>query len=136
MENTKIINGTTYVFSHVMPEDLIDVQVGIARVIGEPLFKAFLGINTSEEEQAAAGAVAIGLMMSNINPVELRSMMRTMFKYTGIGGEKTKLDLNADFQGKPKEAWQVFLAALQFNLADFIPAALLRSVSAVAEKLQ
>lgn len=135
MENKKQIGDRTYTFGMLMPEDAIRVEVAIAAVIGEPLFKAFMATGSGgEADQSAAGAAAIGLMMSRMNSDDLIKTVRTVFKVTGIAGEKMALDLNADFSGRNKEMWQVFLAALRFNFADFLPEALLNSVQGMLPK--
>lgn len=142
MENQKQIGDRTYVFGTIPPEDAIDVEVAVARVIGEPLFKAFVGSGTGaddEEGQAAAGAAAIALLMSKMNAAELKATMKTVLKYTGYGATgddkgKTTLTLNGDFVGRNREVWQVFIAALQFNFSDFLPAKLLNSVKGLAGK--
>lgn len=142
MENTKEIGDRTYVFSMLPPEEAIDVEVAVARVIGEPLFKAFMSTGDGQSDadsQAAAGAAAVGLLVSKMNAADLKATMKTVFKYTGYGANgdskgKTTLTLNDDFKGRNKEVWLVFVAALQFNFSDFLPAKLLSSVKGLAEK--
>ena len=141
MDNFKEIGGTKYVFEFLPAEDSVHVQVAVAKVIGEPLFKAFMSVANaagSEEEreaaQAQAGGVAIGLMLSKMEPNELIATMNKVFKFTSIGGVKASCSLN-DFRGKNKEMWQVFIAGLRYNYSDFIPESLSGFVRDQAQKL-
>ncbi len=129
----KIIDGTTYVYGYMPPEEAISVQVAVAKVIGEPLFKAFMQRGSTEDEQAVAGAAAIGLMMSRMSAGDLIMCMKSVFKYTAVGGKSTTTDMT-HFQGKNKQMWQVFLGGLAYNFSDFMPASLLHSVSGLAQK--
>ena len=129
MSNQLQINDRTYTFGTVPPVEAIRVEVAIARVIGEPLFKAFTDGNVKDQAAAnEAAAAAIGLLASKMDADELLATMGTVFKYVGIAGQKTTVDINADFMGRNRELWQVLIAALKFNFADFLPAGLLTSI--------
>lgn len=142
MENMKQIGDRMYSFGMLPPEEAIDVEVAIARVIGEPLFKAFMsaGEKSDEESQGTAAASAIGLLVSKMDAAELKNTMKCVLKYTAIcaaGDDKGKMSLVMnDFMGRNREIWLVFAAALQFNFADFFPAKLLASVKELAGQKQ
>lgn len=129
MENQKQINGRTFAFGVIPPVEAIRVEVAIARVIGEPLFKAFMDSKKPGEatqDAEAAGAAAIGMLASKMNADELIATMQTVFNYVNVDGKR--VDINATFAGRNKEVWQVFIAALRFNFADFLPAGLFASI--------
>lgn len=135
-ENQKIIGDRTYTFGTIPPIEAIVVEVAIAKVIGEPLFRAFMDskkTGNTEEEMNMAGGVAIGMLASKMEAKDLVSTMQTVFQYVGIAGVKTRVDINADFMGRNREVWQVFIAALRFNFSDFLPASLFASLQSVAK---
>ncbi len=135
MDNTKQIGERTYSFGTIPPVEAVRVEVAVARVIGEPLFKAFMdakktGSNEKDAEQA--GATAIGLLLSKMDADELLATMETVFKYVTCDGKR--VEINATFAGRNKELWQVFIAALRFNFSDFLPAGLFASVQSAVTK--
>lgn len=136
MDNTKQIGERTYSFGTIPPVEAVRVEVAIARVIGEPLFKAFMDAKktgSTEKDAEQAGATAIGLLLSKMDADELLATMETVFKYVTCDGKR--VEINATFAGRNKELWQVFIAALRFNFSDFLPAGLFASVqSAVTTK--
>ncbi len=132
---TLTIDGRTYSFGMIPAEESIDVEVAVARVIGEPLFRAFtdkqgtagLTKEQQDEEAKAAGAAAVGMLMSRMQADELRRTMASVFNYVGCD-DKPRLSIN-DFTGRNRERWQVFIAALKHNYSDFLPASLYASLS-------
>lgn len=135
-ENTKIIGDRTYSFGTIPPVEAVVIEVAIAKVIGEPLFRAFMDskkTGNTEEEMNQAGAVAIGMLMSKMDAKELVGTMQSVFQYVGIAGVKSRVDLNADFMGRNREVWQVFIAALRFNFSDFLPAGLFASLQSAVK---
>ncbi len=135
MDNTKQIGDRNYSFGTIPPVEAVRVEVAVARVIGEPLFKAFMDAKktgSTEQDAEQAGATAIGLLLSKMDADELLATMETVFKYVTCDGKRT--DINATFTGRNKELWQVFIAALRFNFSDFLPAGLFASVQSAVTK--
>ncbi len=129
MDNTKQIGERTYSFGTIPPVEAVRVEVSVARVIGEPLFKAFMDAKktgSTEKDAEQAGATAIGLLLSKMDADELLATMETVFKYVTCDGKR--VEINATFTGRNKDLWQVFIAALRFNFSDFLPAGLFASV--------
>lgn len=128
------LNGRTFSFGTIPPVEAIKVEVAIARVIGEPLFKAFMEqkpAKGADPEQVkrdteAAGSAALGLILSKMDADELTATMETVFKYVSVNGQRVVIDQH--FMGKNKELWQVFFRALSHNFADFLPAGLFDSI--------
>lgn len=135
MDNTKQIGERTYSFGTIPPVEAVRVEVSVARVIGEPLFKAFMDAKktgSTEKDAEQAGATAIGLLLSKMDADELLATMETVFKYVTCDGKR--VEINATFSGRNKELWQVFIAALRFNFSDFLPAGLFASVQSAVTK--
>jgi hypothetical protein len=135
MENTKQIGERNYSFGTIPAMEAVKVEVAVARVIGEPLFKAFMDAKktgSTEQDAEQAGAAAIGLLLSKMDADELLATMETVFKYVTCDGKR--VDINATFTGRNKELWQVFIAALRFNFSDFLPAGLFASVQSAVTK--
>lgn len=133
--NIEQIGERTFSFGTLPAVEAIRVEVAIARVIGEPLFKAFMESRQADSDEAgteSAGATAIGLMMSRMDADELIDTMETLFKYVSVNGKR--VDINADFTGKNKELWLVFIAALRFNFSDFLPEGLFSSLPSQLQK--
>lgn len=128
------INGRTFSIGMLPAIEAVKVEVAVARVIGEPLFKAFVAAKDSKEsvDEAAAGAAAIGLLLSKMDSTELLNTMATVFAYVTCDAQR--IELNSTFTGRNKELWQVFIAALQFNFEDFFPDNLLASLPSVKPK--
>ena len=135
MDNTKQIGDRTYSFGTIPAMEAVKVEVAIARVIGEPLFKAFMDAKktgAAEADAEQAGTTAIGLLLSKMNATELLETMQTVFQY--VSAEGKRVDINATFTGRNKELWQVFIAALRFNFSDFLPEGLFASVQKAVTK--
>ena len=132
MSNQVVIGNRTFSIGTIPPVEAIRVEVAIARVIGEPLFKAFTEKGKSLEDQKGAVGAAIGLMASKMEPDELINTMKTVFSYVSCDGNR--IDMNATFVGKNKELWLVFIEALKLNFADFFPADLFASLQKAIQK--
>lgn len=135
MENTKEIGGRTFSFGTIPAMEAVKVEVAVARVIGEPLFKAFMDAKktgSTEADAEQAGAAAIGLLLSKMDADELLATMKTVMDYVTCDGKR--VDINSTFTGRNKELWQVFIAALRFNFSDFLPESLFASVRKAVAK--
>lgn len=136
-EDKKTGEKRHYSFGVLPAFEAVDVEIMVAKVIGEPLFQAFTaakkeGEAIGVEEQQSAGAAAIGLMLSRMEPENIKKAMTTVFTYVSCDGKR--IEIQSHFTGKNKEMWQVFIAALRFNFSDFFPESLLASVSASMTK--
>ncbi|MCL2829839.1 MAG: hypothetical protein FWD77_03755 [Betaproteobacteria bacterium] len=130
MDKTQDIGGRRYDFGTLPAVEAVKVEVAIARVIGEPLFKAFTDAKKGSEEAAeSAGAAAIGLLASRMNAEELLETMQTVFRYVSCDGQRIS-NIDTTFTGRNRELWQVFIAALRFNFSDFFPENLFASLRA------
>jgi hypothetical protein len=130
MNNQKTIGGRQYSFGMLPPTEAIEVEVAVARVVGEPLFKAFTegGLNGKDEESLkATGMMAMGLMTSKMDAKEITATMKLCFKYVSCNGER--IEFESHFMGRNREVWEVFFAALRHNFADFLPASLSGSLA-------
>ena len=135
MDKQQTIGGRTYSFGTIPALEAVRVEVSVARVIGEPLFKAFMDAKktgSSEADAEQAGAAAIGLLLSKMDADELLVTMETVFRYVSCDGKR--VDINQTFTGRNKELWQVFVGALRFNFSDFLPEGLFVSVPSKAKK--
>lgn len=123
-------NDRNYAFGVIPALEAIKVEIAVAKVIGEPLFKAFVGKDKADaadkEAATVAGGAAIGLILSKMDANELTATMETVFQYVSIDGKR--IDINTTFTGRNKELWAVFIQALRFNFRDFLPEGLLTSV--------
>lgn len=135
MDKQQTIGDRTYSYGTIPALEAVRVEVSVARVIGEPLFKAFMDAKktgSSEADAEQAGAAAIGLLLSKMDADELLSTMETVFKYVSCDGKR--VDINVTFTGRNKELWQVFVGALRFNFSDFLPEGLFASVQSKPKK--
>lgn len=130
MDNKYEIGGRTFAFGTIPPTKAVVLEIEIAKLIGEPLFKAFAGADKklSKRQETEAGAAAIGLLCSKADPDSLLRMMQTVFEYTSCDGQRVNMD--ATFVGRNRELLQVFIAGLKYNFHDFFPASLLDSLRA------
>jgi hypothetical protein len=117
MSAQKVIGGRTYAFGTLPATEAVKVEIAVIKAIGEPLFSAFAGKGAEE-----AGALAIGLLTSRIDPDELLKVLEIVFSHVTCEGRR--IDINATFTGRLKEMHLVFLEALKVNFADFLPASL------------
>jgi hypothetical protein len=120
--NQLVTTDRTYVFGTIPPTQAIRVELAVVKVIGEALFKMAMQKNRSKADDDAAIAAALGLLAAKADPDEMLATMATVFKHVSIGGAATSVDLDAHMQGRNREVWTVFIAALRFNFADFMPA--------------
>lgn len=118
------INGRNFSIGMLPAIEAIKVEVAVARVIGEPLFKAF--VTKQDGDEQTMGAAAIGLLLSRMNADDLLTTMQTVFTYVSCDGQR--IELNSTFTGRNREVWEVFIAALQFNFHDFFPENLFTSL--------
>lgn len=158
MDNQATIGGRVFSFGMLTATDAIRVEVAIARVIGEPLFKAFMDANDKapaallapaedEGDDAEADKVrkdkvfesmmqsassAIGLLTSKMNSDELLETMELVFKTVNCDGKKIVID--STFAGRHRDLWQVFIAALRFNFSDFFTGGLFASIPGKVKK--
>lgn len=125
------LNGRVYSFGTIPPTEAVRVEVAIARVIGEPLFKALTEKDAkgqATDDAESAGAAVIGLLLARMDADELLATMEIVFKYVSCDGARVMID--STFAGRNRELWQVFFQALRHNFADFLPAGLLDSLRA------
>lgn len=133
----KVINGRTFVFSYIPPTRAIVVEVELAKVLGSALFELLSTRKTNDsDELKKLGSVAIGAMLAQVDGDRMTALITTVMEFVSVGdgtNPARAVVLDADFIGKPKEMWQVFVAALQFNFADFLPESLFASVRAAMQ---
>lgn len=132
------LGDRVYSIGHMPPTKSVRVQIAVARVIGEPLFKLVAGAKSkpageqTDEEKAAEQAQffsVIALMAKGMDADELVQTMELVFQHVSIDG-KPVTSLDAAFAGgRNKEMWQAFLFALKVNFSDFMPAALSASIA-------
>lgn len=127
----KTIGGREFGFRTIPAEESVLVQVTVASVIGEPLFKALTQTPLNEEgkvdkaQMMAIFGAMVGLLTTKLNGKELLQLMKDVFKYVSVEGKP--LIINEHFDHKPKEMWFVLWEALRFNYTDFLPANLFSS---------
>lgn len=127
-------NGRDYSFGTIPAIEAVGVEVAIAKVIGEPAFKAFMEMDVNElkkgafdkEKMMKVGSTAIGLLTTKMDADDLIKVMTTVFKYVTCDGKR--VEINSTFTGRNKDLWVVFYHALRFNFADFFPDSLSGSV--------
>jgi hypothetical protein len=118
MKNQLIMGDRTYSFGTIPAVEAVRVEIAIARVIGEPLFKAMTENDGKDVE--AVGASVIGLLTSRMDADELLAVMGIVFNHTSANGQR--IEINSTFTGRNRELWQVFVGALRFNFQDFFDA--------------
>lgn len=120
MDNQLIIGDRTYSFGMLPAVDAVRVEVSVAKVLGEPLFKALMEVDGKEKSPEAIGATAIGLLTSKMDADELLTTMETLFNHTTANGQR--IEINSAFTGRNGELWKVFMGALRYNFQDFFDA--------------
>jgi len=134
----KEIGGRKWSFGTIPATQAVRVEVAIASVIGEPLFKVFTeideagGTGISREKQITAATAALGLLTTRMDADKLLTTMKTVFDHCSCDGKP--VDIDQTFNGRNKDLWEVFLEALKVNFADFFPAGLSASLAAVMPK--
>jgi len=126
MENRYELNGRVYSFGTIPPTKAVFLEIEIAKLIGEPLFKAFTAGEGGDSKEA--GALAIGLLCSKADADSFIRMLRTVFEHTSCDGQRIEMD--ATFNGRNREMLQVFIYGLRYNFRDFFPESLLNSIRA------
>ena len=124
---TKIekIGERTYTFG-IMPASVAyEVEVALAEVIGEPLFKAIAGggVGADKEKLLDVSGVAIAMIASRARQANLLPTIKTCFEYVKVdingSGQAFPINFDVHFTGRNKEMWQVFVAAIKVNFSDF-----------------
>lgn len=127
MSKTQEIGGRRFDFGVIPAEEAVEVEVAIAKVIGEPALRALMELDedekksgkVSKEKMMAIAATAVGLLSSRMDAKELLATMKAVFKYASCDGER--IDINKHFTGRNKDLWLAFVHALRFNFSDFFP---------------
>jgi hypothetical protein len=133
MNNRETIGGREYAFGHLPALEAVIVEVEIAKVIGEPAFKAFMQLDEKElrtgkvdkQKMMTLGISAVGLLTTKMDGPTLVRVMEMVFKYVTV--ETERADINKHFTGRNKDLWMVFYHALRFNFSDFFQGDLLGS---------
>lgn len=126
VDNKLVIGETIYTFGVIPATIAVKVEVAIAKVIGEPLFKSVTEIdfkNLGKEDDGKLqeiGGTAVSLIMSNMDSEKLLETMNHVFAYVHCNGTRIGDNIDSFFTGKNKELWQVFLYGLKYNFSDFI----------------
>lgn len=128
MKNQYLLGGRTYSFGMVPATEAVFLELEIARLIGEPLFKVFAAPKDQKEDNVALAGTVIGLICSKADPDQFLKMLQTIFKYTSCDGQR--VDIDATFTGHNREMIQVFAYGLRYNFQDFFPESLLASIRA------
>lgn len=121
-EDRYSVGDRVYLIRQMPPVKAIKVELIIAKAIGEPLFKAFTAGEADGADQAIAAAV--GLLTARVSESDLLAAMTMVFEHVGILDKKNRIcgdggGIDDSFQGRNRELWQVFVAALRVNFADF-----------------
>ncbi len=132
----KTIGGRTFSFGMLSAKVGFRVQIGIIKVIGEPLFKMLLGSGAGTMGDAiskiqadpTAFVAGMGLLSQRLDADEMDTLAETLFGSVRLSqtieGKAVGSPVTFEtFQGKPKDIWLVMWEALRVNFADFFPAA-------------
>lgn len=125
--NTTTIGNRTIVAGFLPALKAVKVQVAIANLCGEALFKA---VTTKSNNPEEAGAAAISALTSHLDSDVLINAMGTVFEYVTIDGKRVTTIDEAFSGGRNKELWQVFFFALKVNFRDFFSESLFNSIAA------
>lgn len=122
---TKTIGIRQFIFAMLPARKAVRVQVEIARVIGEPLFRAFMDprkTGMSEEAQAEAVGAAIGMLTAKMDAGKLEEVQEIVFGSVSCNGVPINSGdtIDAIFAGLPDELWIVFMEALKVNFSRFL----------------
>lgn len=126
MDNQYKIGERTYSFGVIPASKAVVLEIEIAKLIGEPLFRAFATADKKDNMDTAG--VAIGLLCSKADSESFMKMLNTVFEHTSCNGQRIEID--ATFTGRNREMLQVFIYGLRFNFRDFFPDALFASIRA------
>lgn len=130
MENQYKIGDRTYSYGVIPASKAVILEIEIAKLIGEPLFKAFITAaeGTEPKDNMDTAGVAIGLLCSKADSASFLKMLNTVFEHTSCNGQRIEID--ATFTGRNREMLQVFIYGLRFNFRDFFPDSLFASIRA------
>lgn len=136
----KEIGGRKWSFGTMPATKAVRVEVAIASVIGEALFKISVDIDAAsgqpdaekERKQVEALSAAIGLLTAKMDPDKLLETMNTVFEYCSCDGQR--VDIDSTFTGRNKDLWVVFMEALKVNFSDFFAGGLSDSLAAMIRK--
>ena len=124
-----------FAFGTIPASKAIRVEVSIAKVVGEPLFKALVESQSkgqTAEQEVGLIASAVGLMASRMDADELIAIMGIVHESVTLDGKPVSLDIH--FTGRNRDVWAVFIEALKVNFADFFPAGLSASLAGMIPK--
>ena len=127
MDNKITIGERTFSIGTLPARKAVFVEVAVARVIGEPLFKAITEERPDDGGDTGVGAVVVGLLLKNLDSEELSKVMDIVFEHVSVNGARI-VDIDATFTGSPRDLWQVFIFALRWNFRDFLPESLFDSI--------
>ena len=114
---TTTIGGRSIVITRCAATEALDLQLALARLLG--------GADTVAAAAAGSGnfgsALEMGLLgmvsgiASKLSHAELLRLMNIVFKYVQIDGQPVG-DINSTFANRPRDIWEVFVAAVAHNL--------------------
>jgi hypothetical protein len=114
-ENKTIIGDREIAVGIIPPTKAIRVQVAIASLCGEGLFKA---VAEKSDNPTEAGAAMLSALTSKLDSDVLLGAMTTVFEYVSIDNKRIA-SIDSAFIGRNKELWQVLFFALKVNFSDF-----------------
>jgi hypothetical protein len=97
--------------------EALDLELSIARVAGNIDISAITAAGAGKLAEAVALGLAdvVGGIAKNLTHAELLRLMNMLFQYVRIDGKPFR-DINEDFADRPKDIWEVFIAAIKHNL--------------------
>lgn len=124
-ENSTEIGGRVVACGFLPAMKAVEVQVAIASLCGEALFKA---VTTKSKNKQEVGAAAIAALTSHLDSDVLMKAMKTTFEYVSIDGKRVTSIDEAFAGGRNKDLWLTFFFALRVNFRDFFSDGLLDSM--------
>jgi hypothetical protein len=112
------IGGRTIEIHRCAATEALDLELSIARVAGNVDISAITAAGAGKLAEAVAlgGLVdVVGGIAKNLTHAELMRLMNMQFQYVRIDGKPFR-DINEDFSDRPKDIWEVFIAAIKHNL--------------------
>lgn len=128
-ESQTTIGGRTISVGYLPALQAVKVEVALARLCGDAIFKAIGKKGGNAEE---IGAAAISAITAKLDSDEVIELIKTIYSCVRIDGQAQPLD-QAFTGGRTKELWQVMFFALRYNFSDFLPASLFKQI---ADKVQ
>jgi hypothetical protein len=97
--------------------EALDLELSLAKVAGSADTTAFNAVVGGDLKAALALGVLdmVGGIAKNLSLRELTRLMDMLFQYVTINGQKV-VDLNEAFSNRPRDVWEVFVAAVKHNL--------------------